>query len=217
VPTSDSPGFTASSSLSLQVATTQDVKLEELVSEPTFLSNLESSIAVGLEVIVEQVLVTKVEVGSRRLQAGLEGLPTRRLQNAALKVEYEVYMNGEAETARILDSMKGPMFEPFQNEIQAKEKASGRSVVVDSITVDSLSSEPRTESIGAAKAAAKEKAMPTTTTSAPTTEKPVIVSATEAPSTTTAEALDGEPAAGGVCSLIPSVWLLALAIIATWH
>jgi hypothetical protein len=204
------------------------VKLEELRSEPTFLINLESSIAVGLGVIVDQVIVTMLEVGARRLQAELVevgGGFARRLQNTALKVHYEVYMEGDAEKNRIKSNMealgaKGDSAQAFQNELQAKEKESGRTVVVDSVVVASVDVVDRTESIDDAKKVAKEKAT-TTTSTLPTsppapapTEEPVA-SATEAPATTSALYESGdELTAGAVSTFIPKVWLLILALLA---
>eukprot|EP00746_Dinoflagellata_sp_MGD_P002433 gnl/MRDRNA2_/MRDRNA2_104732_c0_seq1.p1 gnl/MRDRNA2_/MRDRNA2_104732_c0~~gnl/MRDRNA2_/MRDRNA2_104732_c0_seq1.p1 ORF type:complete len:263 (-),score=71.16 gnl/MRDRNA2_/MRDRNA2_104732_c0_seq1:659-1393(-) len=218
VPTSDSPGFTARSSMSLQIATTQDVSLEELRIEPTFLSNLESSIAVGLGVLVDQVMVTKVEVDSRRLQADPEGVPARHLQSTALKVDYEVYMSGDAEAGRIGDSMKGDFSEAFQKELQAKEKASGRTVVVDSITVASVDVVERSDSISDAKEAAKEKAKTTTTTTSTiaTTKKPTVVSATEAPATTTADENIDAQTSSATSRMFPHVCLVSIGVLAAW-
>lgn len=212
--------------MSLQIATTQDVSLEELRIEPTFLSNLESSIAVGLGVLVDQVMVTKVEVDSRRLQADPEGVPARHLQSTALKVDYEVYMNGDAEKSRIKSHMEasmnseGEFAKAFQKELQANEKASGRTVVVDSITVASVDVVERSDSISDAKETAKRKAVPTTTAppapapTTSTTKKPATV-VTEAPTTTQEASLDTQ-AAGGTSRIFPHVCLVSVGILAAW-
>jgi len=218
--------------MSIQIASTQDVTPEILQSDASFRSNIESSIAEALGVFDGQVSVTKIAIDSRRLQAGNAGSGARRLNNAGLKVDYEVYMEGSTEALRIKTSMmeastdsQGDFVKSFRENLQAKEKASGRTLVVDSMSVASVDLLDRTISISDAKVAAKEKAMATTTTTTstsstskkPTTKKPTMVSATaeEAPATTTPASKSAiEDAAGAASEIVPQLWMAILAILA---
>lgn len=217
--------------MSIKIASTQDVTPEILQSDTSFRSNIESSIAEALGVIDGQVSVTKVAIDSRRLQSGNEGSGARRLNNAGLKVDYEVYMDGSTEALRIKSSMmeastdsQGDFAKAFRENLQAKEKASGRTLVVDSMSVASVDLVDRSISISDAKVAAKEKAMATTTTTtstSSTSKKPTMVSATaedvykEAPATTTPASKSAiEDAAGAASEIVPQLWMAVLAILA---
>lgn len=207
--------------MTIQIATTQDVTPENLRSEPSFRSNVESSIAFGLGVSDEQVSVIKIDIVSRRLRADDEGFPARRLTNAALKVDYEVYMNGQAEKNRIKSSLeasmdsKGDFAKAFQKDLQAKEKASGRTVVVDSMKVAAVDVVDRTMSISEAKVDAQEKAASTTTSSTSTSQAPTTktwtVTEPRAPATT--EAMDYS-VAGQASEIFPQLWMATMIILA---
>jgi len=209
--------------MALQVATTQDVTPETLRTEPSFRTNVESSIARGLGVSDSQVLVTQIQVDSRRLQADADDSAARRLKNVQLKVDYEVYMTGDQERDRIITTSTDSSFkQAFQKELRTKEEASGRSVVVDSIQVQSQSPVERTVSIEDAKQASKEKveaeaAAASTTPS--TTKKPTITSVTDGPSTTMVVSNSGttDAISASASEIAPGVYLIALILLASCH
>jgi len=217
------------SAMTLQIATTQDIELEEIQKEPSFIKNVESSIAASLEVLEEQVSVTKLHVPSRRLQADAGSSSGRRLQNTPLKVDYEVYMKGDLEKNRIKSSLEGSFAGVFQKDFHKKEKASGRFLIVDKVKVESIDVETRAVSISDAKVAAtetykanvkaQEDAAAAEALTSSTSKKPTIKSVAPNPSTTmplvedTATAPD---ATGSASETARQVWLVALAMLARW-
>jgi hypothetical protein len=198
------------------------LSLKEISLEPSFRSNVESSIAAGLGVKEEQVAVTNIEIDGRRLEA-----EHRRL-NAALKVDYEIYVGGDAERSRIKSQQSAgaandDFGRTFSKSLQAKEKASGRSMIIDSVKVEPGDVVERTVSIEEAKVAAKEKAAKekaaeekaaeekddTTTTKKAPTMKSATESPTESPGAP-AKAMQDDDTAGFAAAITPSFCVVAL-------
>lgn len=210
--------------MALQIATTQDVTLADLSKDKLFRSNVESSIAVGLGVDHVQVLVTKIEIDSRRLQADAEGSQGRHLQSAVLMVTYEVYVSGGVERNRINGSINPIFSKTFRNDLQSKEKASGRFVVVDSVKVESMEFVERTVSVEQAKLAAKKEAAATTTlaTSTTTSKAPMTTAVTPAPTTKLPliEVSADDEIAGSATAVAASGWISAVILhlgVALYH
>lgn len=204
--------------MKLQIATTQDTTLEDLTKDPSFRGNVESAIASSLGVQDKQVLMTKIEIASRRLGEAADS-KARRLNDAPLKVDYEVYMSGDAERNRIKGSIeKGEIATAFKKELRTKEKASGRSVVVDDMQIESVDVVDRMVPIEEAKLAAIEKAAttsPPSTSPTTTTVKKTIASATDPPASPEPDDVSAvqdpavqDPAVGGAASYVPSATLL---------
>lgn len=197
-----------------QIATTQDLTLEELSKEPSFRSNVETSIASSIGVNDEYVAVTGVDVASRRLEALTESVDisaTRRLKNALLKIDYEVYTTGDLERNRIRSRMTSDddFASIFLKELQEKEEASGRSLSMDDVKVAVVDVNERTVSIADARLAAKEEVAARSPSRTSTTRKTITIksagSTTVAPEDDISMATTSSP-----CEMIPPVWLVML-------
>lgn len=204
----------------------EDVTLEALSLEPSFRNNVEKSIAAGLGVEEEQVLVTDVSISSRRLQADAQVTAARRLQLGLLEVEYEVYMTGDVERNRVRDTIETREDFPriLREELEAKEKGAGRPLKVNEVTSASVSIKGRTESMNEARLAAKEQAdvrlakkkeAAKTSTITSTSKKPMISMAEDGSSAEEQEE-DTVATTGTASQVTLQASIVAVALFASW-
>lgn len=211
--------------MAFQIESTEDATLEDLSMESSFRSNVESSIAVGLGVEKEQVIVTDIQAVSRRLQASSERPAERRLQYGLLQVEYEVYMSGDMERNRIRNNIdySGDFVQTFQRSLMIKEKVNGRNVVVDKVMSKSVSISGRTQSVTEARLAAKEKYelaerqrdSATFATSTSTSKKPMITMAEDVSVEQTLEEDNAPATTGAAYKVTLHIFIIAFAMLAS--
>jgi len=213
--------------MAFQIESTEDATLEDLSMESSFRSNVESSIAVGLGVEKEQVIITDIQAVSRRLQASGERSAERRLQYGLLQVEYEVYMSGDMERNRIRNSIdySGDFVQTFQRSLMIREKVDGRNVEVDKVMSKSVSISGRTQSVTEARLAAKEKSeyelaqrqrdSGTFATSTSTSKRPMITMAEDVSVEQTLEEDNAPATTGAAYKVTLHIFIVAFAMLAS--
>merc|ERR1719316_642790 len=127
-----------------------ETSAETLVKDESFVANVRESLATGLGIKPSEIIISKIELGTRRLQG-------RQLSNANLKVDFEVVP--EEGTAAEVNQKVQQILMPtdltesndsssvsqaqtkfqtlFKDTLVVKEKAAGREVTVGDVKVES--------------------------------------------------------------------------------